>query len=56
MMGKQSYKSWTITDEFWEAVKAYIPEHERDGNHKFQRKVGGGRKPPDKRKILEAVL
>jgi len=56
MIGNQSYKSWTITDEFWEAVKPYIPQHQRDASKKYQRKPGGGRKPPDMRGILSAIL
>ena len=56
MIGNQAYKSWTISDELWEAVKPYIPEHERDANREYKRKPGGGRKPPDKRKILEAIM
>lgn len=56
MIGKQAYKSWTVSDEFWEAVRGYIPEHERDTGKTYQRKPGGGRKPPDKREILAAIL
>ncbi len=56
MIGKQAYKSWTISDEFWEAVKGYIPEHTRDPDKKYQRKPGGGRKPPEKREILSAIV
>jgi transposase len=56
MIGKQAYKSWTISEEFWEAVKGYIPEYARDPEKKYQRKPGGGRKPPDKRKILEDIV
>ncbi len=56
MIGKQAYQSWTISDEFWEAVKGYIPEYARDPERKYQRKPGGGRKPPDKRKILEDIV
>jgi transposase len=51
-----SYKSWTISDSFWEAVKEYIPEHEREPEKEYRRKPGGGRKPPDKRVILEGIL
>lgn len=56
MIGKQAYKSWTVSDEFWEAVRGYIPEHKRDAERKYQRKPGGGRKAPDKREILAAIL
>jgi len=56
MIGKQAYKSWTLSDELWEKVKIYIPEHQRDPGKKYKRKAGGGRKPPDKREILAAIL
>jgi transposase len=56
MIGKSGYQSWTISDELWEAVRPYIPVHLRDETHQYQRKPGGGRKPPDKRRILEAIL
>ena len=53
---KKSYKSWEISDEFWEAVKDEIPEYRRDENREYQRKPGGGRKPPNKRDILSKIL
>ena len=56
MIGKQAYQSWTLSDELWEKVKAYIPEYQRDPNKEYERKPGGGRKPPDKREILAAIL
>jgi transposase len=56
MIGKQSYQSWTISDEFWEIIKPYIPKHERKASREYKRKSGGGRKPPDYREILEKIL
>jgi len=56
MIGKQSYQSWTISDEFWEVIKPYIPQHQRMPNKTYKRKPGGGRKPPDYREILEKIL
>lgn len=50
------YKSFELSDEFWEAVKDEIPEHKRDENRTYQRKPGAGRKPPDKRKILQGIF
>jgi hypothetical protein len=35
-------KSWTISDEFWEAIKDLIPKPKRDENKKYKRKAGGG--------------
>jgi len=51
-----SYQSWTISDEFWEAVREYIPKSEREAEKEYKRKVGGGRKPPEMRVILEGIL
>ena len=28
--GEKSYKSWTISDAFWEAIKDEIPERQRE--------------------------
>ena len=56
MIDKQAYKSWTLSDEFWDRVKVYIPKHQRDPNKEYKRKQGGGRKPPDYREILAAIL
>jgi transposase len=53
---QSSYQSWTISDEFWEAIKDELPKHERDPEKEYKRKAGGGRKPPDMRKILEGIF
>lgn len=52
----RSYQSWTISDEFWDAVKDLIPKKERDSNKEYRRKPGGGRKPLDARRVLEGIL
>ena|ERR1039457_3360644 len=49
-------QSWKITDEFWEEVKDLIPERLRDPNKEYKRATGGGRKPMEARKILEAIF
>ncbi|MDR1364831.1 MAG: hypothetical protein LBJ32_04320 [Oscillospiraceae bacterium] len=36
MENKQSYKSWTISDEFWEKIKDHIPKHKRDLNKEYK--------------------
>jgi transposase len=56
MIGLQSYKSWTISDEFWEVLEPHIPVHNREPDKEYKRKPGGGRKPPDYREILEKIL
>jgi transposase len=56
MKNQGSYQSWTISDEFWEAIKGYIPVYKRDPEKTYKRRVGGGRKAPDMRKILEGIF
>lgn len=56
MIEKQGYKSWTLSDELWEKAEPLIPRHQRDANKEYKRRPGGGRKPPDKRKILADIL
>ena len=55
---KKSYKSWTISDEFWEKVKDVIPDTgtKRDPNKVCQNKPGQGRKALPARDSLEGVL
>ena len=55
-MEKKSYKSWTISDAFWKAVKENIPERSRETGKRYQRKPGGGRKPLTKRQVLEGIF
>lgn len=56
-MGEQkSYKSWTISDELWEAVKEYIPKRERDPGKVYKCAPGRGRKPMPPRRVLEGIL
>ena len=52
----KSYKSWTISDEFWSIAKEHIPEPKREEGREYKRKQGGGRKPLDARKALEGIL
>ena len=56
MTEKKGYQSWTISDEFWEAVKDAIPKKERDTQKTYKNKPGQGRKPMDARKALEGIL
>ena len=56
MIDKKGYKSWTISEELWEKAKPLIPEYQREEGREYKRKPGGGRKPPDKRGILEAII
>jgi transposase len=47
--------SWEITEEFWAAMEPLIPRKQRDPQREYRRKPGGGRKPIEPRKALEAV-
>lgn len=49
-------KTCKVTDEFWEKVEPLIPPPARDPHKKYQRKLGGGRKPISPRRIFEAVI
>ena len=49
-------RSWELTDELWEAVKAFVPKHRRDENRTYNRKPGGGRKPIPPRRVLEGIF
>jgi len=53
---KKSYQSWTLSDEFWNEVKDYIPKKKRDPKRTYKNKVGQGRKPLDSRKVLSGIF
>jgi len=50
------YRSWEVSDAFWELVEPMIPQPRRDPNKTYQRKPGGGRKPLDKRQVFEGIV
>ena len=52
----KSYKSWTISDEFWDEVKAHIPKRKRDPNKTYKCKPGRSRKPISPRRVLEGIF
>ena len=57
MSETKSYKSWTLSDAFWEKVKDQIPESPgRDPTKSYQHKPGQGRKRLDQRKVLEGIF
>ena len=56
MSEKKSYQSWTISEEFWEAIKGDIPKTERDPKKKYVHAPGQGRKPMPARKALEGIF
>ena len=57
MKGEKSYKSWTLSDEFWEKVKDYIPQNPgRDPEKEYKHKPGQGRKRLEPRKVLTGIF
>lgn len=56
MEEQKSYQSWTISDEFWVEIKKHIPNRERDPNREYKCKPGRGRRPLEKRRVLERIL
>lgn len=55
MSEKKSYQAWTISDEFWEAVKGEIPKRERDPAKEYKKAPGRGQKPMPARGALEGI-
>jgi transposase len=40
----------------WEIAKDFIPKRKREEGREYKRAPGGGRKPPDARRILEGIF
>ena len=55
MEEKKGYQAWTISDEFWEAIRGEIPQKERDPSKEYKNAPGQGRKPMSARKALEGI-
>jgi transposase len=49
-------KSWEVSDAFWAIVEPLIPKPKRVQEKQYKRKVGGGRKPIEARKIFAAII
>ncbi len=56
MNEKERYQAWTISDEFWEAIKGEIPKKERDPAKEYKNALEQGRKPIPARKVLEGIF
>ncbi len=56
MAKSETYKSWTISDELWEAIKEEIPQKVRDPEKTYKNKPGQGRPPIPARKALEGIF
>ena len=50
------YESWALSDEFWDAIKDEIPTHKRKEGRVYKRKIGGGQKAPDLRRIAGGIF
>jgi transposase len=48
--------SWVITDQFWKLAEPLIPRKKRDTAKTYRRKPGGGRRPIEPRRVLEAIF
>jgi len=48
--------SWEITDEFRAIAGPLIPKNTRNPDKEYRRKPGGGRRPMEPRKVLQAVF
>jgi len=51
-----SIKSWEVSDAFWAIVEPLIPQPQREREKQYKRKVGGGRKPIEARKVFAAIV
>jgi transposase len=49
-------KSWTVSDELWEKVEPLVPQRQRNGDRKYLRKPGAGRKPMSARQVFSAIV
>jgi transposase len=49
-------KSWELTEEVWEVAQRFIPQRKREEGKIYKRKVGGGRKPLEPRRVLQAIF
>lgn len=52
----QAFKSWTMSDEFWERAAPLIPKPRRERRRKYLRRAGAGRKAMDPRKVLAGIV
>jgi transposase len=51
-----SIKSWEVSDGFWSIVEPLIPSPKRAKEREYKRRVGGGRKPIEPRKVFAAIV
>lgn len=47
---------WIISDALWAEIEPCIPNRERDPNRVYHCKPGRGRKPLEKRRVMEGIF
>jgi transposase len=52
----KAFKSWTMSDEFWERAEPLIPKPKRERRRRYLRRAGAGRKAMEPRKVLAAIV
>ena len=52
----KAFKSWTVSDEFWERAEPLIPKPKRERRRRYLRRAGAGRKAMEPRKVLAAIV
>ena len=55
MVGKR-LQSWEVSDDLWAIVEPLIPERVREPKRAYKRKLGGGRKPLEPRRVFEGSV
>lgn len=55
-MTKIKTKPWEVSDAFWQRAEKLLPGRKRDTKRSYKRRLGGGRKPLDPRKVFEAIV
>ena len=56
METKKATHSWTISDEFWEEIKEYIPKKQRDANKQYRNAPGQGHPGQPEWQVLEGIF
>jgi transposase len=49
-------KSWTVSDALWSKIEPLLPVRKRQGERKYQRRPGAGRKPMPARQVFSAIV
>jgi transposase len=49
-------KSWTVSDALWSKIEPLLPLRKRQGERKYRRRPGAGRKPMPARQVFSAIV